>query len=139
MPISKQPRSASILVADDEPAIARLIASILLTQYRVETAGSAEDAMRQMSAGSPDLLIVDASMKGRDALVRATELGQPSCAVLYISGFGEGQIRELGIDVAGSNFLLKPFTMSDLFDAVRRALGKAAGRHSRARTSRPHA
>jgi DNA-binding response OmpR family regulator len=137
MPTSKSARPESILVADDEPAIARLIASILLTEYRVAVAANSGDAVRQLADSSPDLLIVDASMNGRDAMVHAAETHKPACAVLYISGFGEGQIRELGVDATASNFLLKPFTMSDLFEAVKRALSKAPARHTR--VSRPHA
>lgn len=139
MGTSRKSVPGSILVADDEPAIARLIASILQTQYRVETAGSAAEAIARLSAVPPDLLIVDASMNGRDALVRTAEAGIPTSAVLYISGFGEGQFRELGIDVAESNFLLKPFTMSALFEAVKVVLEKTQRRQVGVRSSRPHA
>ena len=139
MRTSKQPASTSILVADDEPAIARLIASILLTQYRVEIAGAADEAIAKLSAGSPDLLIVDVSMKGRDVLVRAMEACAPPSSVLYVSGFGFGQLRELGVDVSEANFLLKPFTMAELFGAVKRVLDTVPERHTRTRTSRPQA
>src|SRR5207248_8748888 len=117
--------SGTILLVEDEPMV-RTVAERALTRhgYTVITADNGEDALEIVAKNEPiDLLISDVVMPGMDGptMVREARQSRPELKILFISGYAEGQLRK-SIDIKNVNFLPKPFSVTELADAARRAL-----------------
>jgi two-component system cell cycle sensor histidine kinase/response regulator CckA len=116
------------IIADDEPAVrtvtARALERIGLTVTRCE---DGESALAEFSADPArwKLVVLDLSMprlSGSDALT-AMRLIRPDLPAILSSGYTESEMRDsIGSD-AGVAFLLKPFTVRSLSEAVRQVLG----------------
>jgi two-component system cell cycle sensor histidine kinase/response regulator CckA len=118
--------SGTVLLVEDEPTV-RSVAERALTRhgYKVITADNGEDALEILSRGEPiELLISDVVMPGMDGptMVREAREGRPDLKILFMSGYAEEQLRK-SIDIENVNFLPKPFSVTDLAAAARRAIG----------------
>jgi two-component system cell cycle sensor histidine kinase/response regulator CckA len=105
----------------------RSVAERALTRhgYKVMTADNGEDALEILGAGEPiDLLISDVVMPGMDGptMVREARKSRPEMKILFMSGYAEEQLRK-SIDIENVNFLPKPFSVTELAEAARRAVG----------------
>ena len=118
--------SGTVLLVEDEPMV-RSVAERALTRhgYTVITADNGEDALEVLARGEEiTLLISDVVMPGMDGptMVREARLTRPDLKILFMSGYAEEQLRN-SIDIEHVNFLPKPFSVSELAEAARRAVG----------------
>jgi two-component system cell cycle sensor histidine kinase/response regulator CckA len=118
--------TGTVLLVEDEPMV-RSVAERALTRhgYQVITADSGEDALEVLERGEQiDLLISDVVMPGMDGptMVREARKSRPDLKILFISGYAEEQLRK-SIDIENVNFLPKPFSVTELAEAARRAVG----------------
>jgi two-component system cell cycle sensor histidine kinase/response regulator CckA len=118
--------SGTVLLVEDEPMV-RSVAERALTRhgYSVITADNGEDALAVLNGGETiDLLISDVVMPGMDGptMVREARKSWPDLKILFISGYAEEQLRK-SIDIENVNFLPKPFSVTELAEAARRAVG----------------
>jgi two-component system cell cycle sensor histidine kinase/response regulator CckA len=118
--------SGTVLLVEDEPTV-RSVAERALTRhgYKVVTADNGEDALEFLGRGEPiELLISDVVMPGMDGptMVREARKSRPELKILFMSGYAEEQLRK-SIDIENVNFLPKPFSVTDLAAAARRAIG----------------
>ncbi len=117
--------SGTVLLVEDEPMV-RTVAERALTRhgYKVVTADNGEDALEILGRGEPiELLISDVVMPGMDGptMVREARKSWPDLKILFMSGYAEEQLRK-SIDIENVNFLPKPFSVTDLAAAARRAI-----------------
>ena len=117
--------SGTVLLVEDEPMV-RGVAERALTRhgYKVITADNGEDALAILSRNEPiDLLISDVVMPGMDGptMVREARQSRPDLKILFMSGYAEEQLRK-SIDIENVNFLPKPFSVTELAEAARRAV-----------------
>jgi DNA-binding response OmpR family regulator len=78
-----------VLVVDDEPVIAKSLATILSGRgYDVKYALSAEDGLRAAEVWAPDLAIIDVILPKQDGIQMAIALraNHPGIQVLLLSG-----------------------------------------------------
>lgn len=125
-----EPREETILVAEDNDDVrAHTVDALRLLGYRVLEAHDGPSALRLLERPDTrvDLLFSDVVMPGMSGweLVREVRERWPEVAVLFTSGYPRDH------DAVGSQgriaaLLPKPFTRSDLAQAVRGALGGAA-------------
>lgn len=125
-----EPREETILVAEDNDDVrAHTVDALRLLGYRVLEAHDGPSALRLLERPDTrvDLLFSDVVMLGMSGweLVREVRERWPEVAVLFTSGYPRDH------DAVGSPgriaaLLPKPFTRSDLAQAVRGALGGAA-------------
>jgi two-component system cell cycle sensor histidine kinase/response regulator CckA len=118
--------TGTVLLVEDEPMV-RSVAERALTRhgYSVVTADNGEDALAILAKGEPvALLISDVVMPGMDGptMVREARKSRPDLKILFMSGYAEEQLRK-SIDIENVNFLPKPFSVSELAEAARRAVG----------------
>jgi two-component system cell cycle sensor histidine kinase/response regulator CckA len=118
--------SGTVLLVEDEPMV-RAVAERALTRhgYRVITADNGEEALEQLAKSEHiDLLISDVVMPGMDGptVVREARKSRPDLKILFMSGYAEEQLRN-SIDIENVNFLPKPFSVTELAEAARRAAG----------------
>ncbi len=123
--IANAPRSAEILIVEDEPDVRRLTRTVVEELgYTVKTAASAEEADLWMTSATFDLVLLDIElprMNGVEFLSWA--LGrQPDLAVIMLTGRAEPKLAMECIDQGARTYLVKPLDVDFLERAVRDAL-----------------
>ena len=122
--------TARILVVDDDEDVRELLAMILSgTGYDVEAVGNGVEALRRLEQQWYNLVVSDLQMPELDGpslyieVTRRWPSGRPH--VLFVSGFVD-TAEYLGfLNVANVPVLVKPFTVDDLRETVRRVLERA--------------
>jgi CheY-like chemotaxis protein len=123
----------TILLVEDEAGV-RLLARRILERagYAVLEAASAPEALVIVNdrAGEIDLLLTDVVMPGGfgSEVARGLAARNPSCVVIYMSGYADETIRQRGSLDAGAALVHKPFTGEALLGAVERALNSGERR-----------
>ena len=117
----------TILVVEDEPALRKVASRTLeAAGYTVLIAADGEEARRVMAehAGEIHLLLTDVIMPRMSGSALAQELSKayPALKVLYMSGYTDNAIARHGVLDAGTEFLAKPFSLSELARKVREVL-----------------
>ena len=121
----------TILVAEDDPQVRRLIRAILRDHgFSVLEAGSAEQAIA-LSHCHPapiHLAIIDVVMPGMGGLDLASFLDpeRPTMKVLYISGMAATVAVESLASGAPALLLRKPFSAAELIDRVNQLIGSGS-------------
>lgn len=122
----------SILVADDEPGIRDMLLDWLERDgHRVACAASGHEAAELMRKEHFDLVIADVLMPDGDGLELITESkrAHPEAKIVAISGGGRylhgNDCLKVATGLGAHAAVLKPFSMSQLFDSIHTALPKA--------------
>ena len=115
---------AKILVVDDTPKNVKLLADILTARgYNVVTAASGAEALSQVEAERPDLVLLDVvmpEMSGYEVCRKlrsnpATEL----LPVVMVTALDPGEERVKGIEAGADDFLTKPINQAELLARVK--------------------
>jgi two-component system, OmpR family, response regulator ResD len=126
----------SILVVDDEPTIAEVVARYLQQAgYETRVAGDGPSAVAAALANRPDLVVLDIMLPGFDGLEvmrRLHEDLEGRVAVILLTAKGEESDRLVGLRQGADDYVVKPFSPNELVarvDAVMRrtADGSEAG------------
>jgi PAS domain S-box-containing protein len=121
----------TILLVEDDPLVLGMTADMLvILGYSVIPASTPNDALRMAGErdGRIELLITDTVMPEMNGLELAKRLSgrYPGLACLFMSGYTANVIAHHGVLDEGVHFIQKPFTIRDLGDKVRKALGEKA-------------
>ena len=115
-----------ILVADDDVAIQRVVATQLKTAgYPCRIVSSVEEALSLIESGfSPAAALLDINMPGQSGLELVQELIQrvPYLQVVMMSGIREIAVVRDALHRGAYDYLQKPFAFSDLRNTIKRAL-----------------
>ncbi len=113
-----------ILVVDDEASVRETTKKVLEgAQYRVELAGSGEEAIAKFGMGRIYATMVDMLMPGLDgaATVAGIRRIEPQARIIACSGEASGRALDMARRSGVSFFLAKPFTTEELLRALREA------------------
>jgi DNA-binding response OmpR family regulator len=114
-----------VLVVDDDPDILDALSEILEVEgYQVDRARNGREALQQLEQRLPDLVLLDLMMPVMDGWEFARSLGpdaRPPIIVLSADRNVSVKAREIG----ALGWLAKPFELSELLAAVRRAVPPA--------------
>ena len=110
-----------ILVVDDEPLYIRLLHINLSTEgYEVITATNGEEALELVSTKSPDMVILDVLMPKLDGFTTCERIRQfSSIPVIMLTARGAEQDRVAGLNVGADDYIVKPFSATELLARVR--------------------
>ncbi len=114
-----------ILLVEDEPAAARMLAKGLREQtYAVDVATDGETALQQVSINEYDLVILDVMLPHKDGFAVCRELRKSGAAfpVLMLTAREAIQDRIAGLDSGADDYLVKPFDFHELLARVRALL-----------------
>lgn len=116
---------ARIMVVDDEVAYCEVMAEILKSHdYEVRTAHAVPHAMDVLQNFDPDLILMDVMMPGCDGLSFVRDLRQDverrNLPIIIISALALSPDRQRALDAGANEFLPKPFTQSELHEAIAR-------------------
>ena len=127
----------TILVVDDSPATVEIIKRNLETKnYKVFTSGNVSDAINVLDKTLIDLVITDLRMPGIDGinLVKHVRENFKNTEILVITGFPSVETAVKSIKFGADDYLAKPFTETELFNAVEKTLLKLYGKKELKRT-----
>ena len=116
----------TVLVADDEPellgAVCQLIDWESLGFRLVGRAGNGLDALQMVEALQPDFLLTDIRMPfiSGTALTRQAKAVQPLLQVAFLSGYDDFEYAKAGIEDEIVAYLLKPISMAELTEELRK-------------------
>jgi CheY-like chemotaxis protein len=120
-------RGASVLIVEDERALASAVAEALTDAgLQVDHAGDGQEALACVRHANYDVVICDLKMPRVDGmtLYRAIAAATPELArrVIFVTGDVAGTDAERFLEESGCRWLAKPFRLSDLLRAVRETL-----------------
>jgi CheY-like chemotaxis protein len=121
------PRGASVLLVEDEPALAQAVAEGLSDAgFVVDRACDGEEALARVGARTYDLVVCDLKMPRVDGMsfYRAIAATKPSLSrrVIFVTGDVVGTDAERFLEETGCRWLAKPFRLADLLRSAREVL-----------------
>jgi PAS domain S-box-containing protein len=113
-----------ILVVDDELGPRESLRMLLKPAYRIQTADSGRAALEEIPRFQPDVVIMDIKMPEMDGieLLRRVKRLDPSIEVVMITAYASLETVKLALTHGAFEYLIKPFSRTDLEDIIRRAL-----------------
>ena len=129
--------SKSILVVEDDPDIADMLAINLLDEgFSVEHIADGATASERLSRGGFDMLLLDIMLPGVSGLdlCRQVRMDAAYTPIIIISARSAESQRILGLELGADDYIAKPFSVLELVARMRAlfrreaALGKEARR-----------
>ncbi|HQO28329.1 MAG TPA: winged helix-turn-helix domain-containing protein [Accumulibacter sp.] len=116
-----------LLIEDDAAAADYLRQGLTEAGHIVDTAHDGEIGLQLALAGNYDVLLVDRMLPRRDGLtiVRMLRADGQATPVLLVSALGQVDHRVEGLRAGGDDYLVKPYSFSELLARVE-ALGRRA-------------
>jgi len=116
-----------ILIVDDEPRYLRLLDANLRTEgYEVVTAQDGQQAIETFSTQPIDLILLDIMMPRLDGFATCQRIREfSSVPIVILTAKGEEQDRVRGLDLGADDYLVKPFSATELLARVRAVLRRA--------------
>ena len=120
-------RPKSILIAEDDPGISRMMRLVLEEEgFAVTIARDGAEALALVSSLNPDVLLLDLRLPVLNGEEVASSIrGMPEAArpkVLLTSA--SSRLKEISEQIGADGFVQKPFELDDLIAATQRALAK---------------
>src|SRR6202030_118458 len=115
---------ASILVADDEPQIRRVLRSTLSSHgYVIIEAKTGEEAVEAVRKEKPDLVLLDVNMPGMGGIETCREIRRSSDApIIMLTVRNAERDKVQALDAGADDYVVKPFGIEELLARIRAAL-----------------
>ena len=118
-------KQATILVVDDERSVTDLLHEDLGEEgYSCVTAGTGEDALKRLSEGNFDVVLLDLKLpgiSGMDVLREAKSI-HPEVAVIVVTAAGDAQTAVEAMKIGAVDYITKPFELERVNGSVEVAL-----------------
>jgi DNA-binding NtrC family response regulator len=119
-------RSPRVLIVDDDPAVRKALAGVLLVEgFDVVVASDGETGLSQVQSLSPKVVILDLRMPGLDGLetLRRLKATAAHVPVIILTGYGDIRSAVQAMRLGAYDYLTKPPQhTSEVVMAVRRAV-----------------
>lgn len=116
-----------ILVADDDPAIGRLLERVLNREFDVVVASDGRGALALAGQIRPHLMILDVMMPAMDGFTLAAQVRLipelKSTPIIFLTARDTPLDTIKGIQAGARHYLTKPFKIDDLTAKVKKTLG----------------
>ncbi len=130
MPTEQDQEGASVLVVDDEPTIADVVARYLRRAgFQTRVALDGPQAIAMSAERAPDLVVLDVMLPGFDGLEvmrRLHEREHRRPAVILLTARGEESDRIAGLRRGADDYVVKPFSPGELVARVQAVLRRGA-------------
>jgi two-component system phosphate regulon response regulator PhoB len=122
--VSTDPSSRSILVIEDDSAIAEVLTYNLEREgYQVARASDGRDGMRQVRQNKPDLVVLDLMLPGMDGIEICREIRADKetrhIAILMLTAKSEESDQLVGFHLGADDYVTKPFSLKVLLQRIR--------------------
>src|SRR5450759_2772096 len=105
-----------VLVVDDEPSLAELLASVLRYEgWDIRTAADGASAVRAAREFRPDAVVLDVMLPDFSGLevLRRLRADLPRVCVLFLTARDAVEDRVAGITAGGDDYVTKPFSLGE--------------------------
>lgn len=124
--VSRPAKTDRILVVDDAPDNSFLIQSILREEgYKIDIVDNGRDALAQIEASPPDLVLLDVMMPQMDGFEVTRRIREnkslPFIPILLITAYDKPSVAQ-GLDIGAEDFIRKPVELDELLARVRSLL-----------------
>src|SRR5256886_4990018 len=136
------PMSTRVLVVEDDPDIAELVARYLeKAGYTTARVSSGRDALDAVRAKAPDLIVLDVMLPHVDGLevcrlLRANDR-TASIPIIMLTARADESERIVGLEIGADDYLAKPFSPNELVARVRALVRRAQRIAPAAGTGKP--
>jgi two-component system, OmpR family, response regulator len=117
--------SPLILVIEDEPGIVDFLERGLAANgFDVVSATDGDAGIEQALSADVDLVVLDLMLPGRSGLEVLERLreAKPGLPVIVLTAQGEVEHRVTGLDAGAADYIVKPFSLSELAARIRAQL-----------------
>jgi DNA-binding NtrC family response regulator len=118
-----------VLIVDDEPSICWGFRELLADEgHDVSIASSAEEALEMADRKSPDAVVLDVRLPGRDGLSTIQDLRHRigPAPIIVITAFGNLDTAVRALEEGAYDYLTKPFDLEQISEVLRRALRRSS-------------
>jgi DNA-binding response OmpR family regulator len=119
--------TTKILVVDDEPRYVRLMEANLISEgYQVIKATNGQEAVEMVAEHRPNLVLLDIMMPVLDGFGACERIREFSnVPIIVVTAKGEERDRVRGLDLGADDYIVKPFSATELLARVRSVLRRA--------------
>jgi phosphate regulon transcriptional regulator PhoB len=119
-----------VLVVEDEPDIRRLVVLHLEREgFRCRTATTGSDALREVKAAAPDLVVLDLMLPEVDGLEVCRRLRRDTSTagipIIMLTAKSDEVDRIVGLEIGADDYVGKPFSPKELVARVRAVLRRS--------------
>ena len=117
-----------VLAVDDDPQALRYVRDALASAgYTPVVTGDPEEALRLVAEEKPDLVLLDLMLPGTDGIELMKDiLGAGDVPVIFVSAYGRDELIARAFDMGAVDYVVKPFSPTELAARIRAALRKRA-------------
>ena len=118
-----------VLVVDDDPKMLRFVRDALAEAgYAPLATGDPEELPRIVKTESPCLVLLDLMLPGADGIELMETLPElADIPVIFISAYGRDETVARALERGAADYLVKPFSATELVARIQAALRKKAG------------
>ena len=122
-------RQPLILVVDDDPqALGYTRGALENAGYRALVTGDPEKIQNLIEARQPDLVLLDLLLPGKDGIELMQSIPELSDRpVIFLSAYGRDETIAMALESGATDYVVKPFSPTELIARIRAALRKDAG------------
>ena len=117
--------ATKVLVVDDEPNIVDVISMALRFEgFDVASAGTGADAIAQVGAFRPDLMVLDVMLPDMEGFEVAQRLGadRAQVPIVFLTARDATADKIRGLTTGGDDYVTKPFSLEELIARIRTIL-----------------
>lgn len=113
-----------LLLVDDDPALAGMLAEYLLPHdIRLTAAASGAEMTQAMTHTAFDLVLMDLRLRGENGLQLARKLRETlPIPIIMLTGQLDEADRVMGLELAADDYVTKPFSLRELLARIRAVL-----------------
>ena len=114
----------TVLVLDDDPQTLRYVRGALAEAgYNPVVVAEPEEALLAMEESRPDLALLDVVLPDADGIALMRDIvAVADVPVIFISAYGRDQVVARAFEAGAEDYIVKPFTPTELIARVRAAL-----------------
>lgn len=115
----------TILIIEDEKKLSAILKKALKSElYSVDVAFDGQEGFKKALKNNYDLIILDIMLPKKDGITVCKELRekQVHTPIVILTARGTIDDRILGLNVGADDYLIKPFSMGELFARIRTVL-----------------
>ena len=131
---------ATVLVVDDDEKLLKMLRRTLVYEgFDVATATDGREALSQVEAHQPDVIVLDWLMPGLDGLgvIDRLRAAHDETMVLMLTARDAIEDRVEGLESGADDYLVKPFAPAELLARVRALLRRSAAASAAALQEQP--
>jgi len=120
-----------ILVVEDDAAIRRGLCDALeFKGYSVQSCDRGDRGLEQALSGTPDLVLLDVLLPAQDgfSVLRELRKAKPRLPVIMLTARGACEDRVRGLEQGADDYVVKPFSATELLARVEAVLRRSAER-----------